>query len=349
MDSDVKNIVNTILNHENIPRKKAKFTNFVKNIMRNRASAHSIDKTWELFSQALAPPTPPPTTTTTTTVETSQMEVETVVERKESKKEKKKKKKRDQDESEDSENNVKKSKKQKKKSNDEEGSEKENSEVKTKKKTKKDKNKDVDDDSPLKTLKRKADDDETETGEIEEPAAKKVKQAKFNWEESIEEILKKNDGSIKMKKLKKKIVNELLASNSSKPMTPEEASAKFEKKIKKMSKFKVLHDRVSLKDNSDSDKNPAPEADSVVAPIEEETKQKPKQHENSFNNWESANLGSSSQNEKFRRLMGIKNPGKQGSGMFGGAGRNDKKIFNDLEQGFERARQMHFGGRCFES
>lgn len=317
--------------------------------MRNRASAHSIDKTWELFSQALAPPTPPPTTTTTTTVETSQMEVETVVERKESKKEKKKKKKRDQDESEDSENNVKKSKKQKKKSNDEEGSEKENSEVKTKKKTKKDKNKDVDEDTPLKTLKRKADDDEMETGEIEEPAAKKVKQAKFNWEESIEEILKKNDGSIKMKKLKKKIVNELLASNSSKPMTPEEASAKFEKKIKKMSKFKVLHDRVSLKDNSDSDKNPAPEADSVVAPIEEETKQKPKQHENSFNNWESANLGSSSQNEKFRRLMGIKNPGKQGSGMFGGAGRNDKKIFNDLEQGFERARQMHFGGRCFES
>ena len=317
--------------------------------MRNRASAHSIDKTWELFSQALAPPTPPPTTTTTT-VETSQMEVETVVERKESKKEKKKKKKRDQDESEDSENNVKKSKKQKKKSNDEEGSEKENSEVKTKKKTKKDKNKDVDDDdTPLKTLKRKADDDEMETGEIEEPAAKKVKQAKFNWEESIEEILKKNDGSIKMKKLKKKIVNELLASNSSKPMTPEEASAKFEKKIKKMSKFKVLHDRVSLKDSSDSDKNPAPEADSVVAPIEEETKQKPKQHENSFNNWESANLGSSSQTEKFRRLMGIKNPGKQGSGMFGGAGRNDKKIFNDLEQGFERARQMHFGGRCFES
>merc|ERR1712012_219318 len=157
-----------------------------------------------------------------------------------------------------------------------------------------------------------------ETEEIEEPAAKKVKQAKFNWEESIEEILKKND-------------NELLASNSSKPMTPEEASAKFEKKIKKMSKFKVLHDRVSLKDNSDSDKNPAPEAESVVAPIEEETKQKPKQYENSFNNWESANLGSSSQNEKFRRLMGIKNPGKQGSGILverGGMIRKYSMILN---------------------
>merc|ERR1712034_275884 len=55
IDSDVKNIVNTILDHENIPRKKPKFTNFVKNIMRNRANIHAIDKTWDLFSQALKP------------------------------------------------------------------------------------------------------------------------------------------------------------------------------------------------------------------------------------------------------------------------------------------------------
>merc|ERR1712179_166898 len=59
IDSDVKNIVNTILDHENIPRKKPKFSNFVKNIMRNRASPHAIDKTWDLFSQALKPPAPP--------------------------------------------------------------------------------------------------------------------------------------------------------------------------------------------------------------------------------------------------------------------------------------------------
>merc|ERR1712173_192299 len=39
-------------------RKKPKFSNFVKNIMRNRASPHAIDKTWDLFSQALKPPTP---------------------------------------------------------------------------------------------------------------------------------------------------------------------------------------------------------------------------------------------------------------------------------------------------
>merc|ERR1712203_1183111 len=56
LDSDVKTIVNTILDHENIPRKKP---NFVKNIMRNKARPHSIDKTWDLFSQALKPPEPP--------------------------------------------------------------------------------------------------------------------------------------------------------------------------------------------------------------------------------------------------------------------------------------------------
>merc|ERR1712115_377623 len=53
---DVKNILDTIQEHENIPRKKPKFINFVKNIMRNRARPHSIDKTWELFEQALKPP-----------------------------------------------------------------------------------------------------------------------------------------------------------------------------------------------------------------------------------------------------------------------------------------------------
>merc|ERR1712062_838084 len=59
LDSDVKNILDTIQEHENIPRKKPKFINFVKNIMRNRARPHSIDKTWELFEQALKPPPAP--------------------------------------------------------------------------------------------------------------------------------------------------------------------------------------------------------------------------------------------------------------------------------------------------
>jgi len=40
------------MEHENIPRKRAKFTNFVKNIRRG-VRPTTIDKTWELFEQAL--------------------------------------------------------------------------------------------------------------------------------------------------------------------------------------------------------------------------------------------------------------------------------------------------------
>ena len=131
LESDVKNIVNTILDHENIPRKRPKFINFVKNIMRNRASSHSIDKTWDLFSQALKP-TPEP--------ETIKMEEDKVVapvevvEEEIKPKEKKKKKKKN-----DSSNNV----------VEEETSEKENVEVKKKSK-KKDKQKNEETNKPLK-------------------------------------------------------------------------------------------------------------------------------------------------------------------------------------------------------
>ena len=52
----VRNIVDQILDHENIPRKRPKFINFVKNIMRNKASMSNIDKTWDLFSQVRKPP-----------------------------------------------------------------------------------------------------------------------------------------------------------------------------------------------------------------------------------------------------------------------------------------------------
>merc|ERR1712029_1108975 len=125
----VKNIVNTILDHENIPRKRPKFINFVKNIMRNRASSHSIDKTWDLFSQALKPTSEP---------ETIKMEEDKVVTpvkvEEEKPKEKKKKKKKN-----DSSNNV----------VEEETSEKENVEVKKKSK-KKDKQKNEETKKPLK-------------------------------------------------------------------------------------------------------------------------------------------------------------------------------------------------------
>ncbi len=54
MDRDVRTIVDIIVGFENIPRKRAKFFNFVKNIRRG-VREDTIDKTWQLFEKALLP------------------------------------------------------------------------------------------------------------------------------------------------------------------------------------------------------------------------------------------------------------------------------------------------------
>merc|ERR1711879_1032459 len=52
IEGDVRDLLGQVMEHENIPRKRAKFTNFVKNI-RRAVRPTTIDKTWELFEQAL--------------------------------------------------------------------------------------------------------------------------------------------------------------------------------------------------------------------------------------------------------------------------------------------------------
>ena len=328
LDSDVRSIVNTILDHENIPRKKPKFVNFVKNIMRNKARPHSIDKTWDLFSQALKPPEPPSQTKMEVTAEEQADSVE--VEETKAKDKKKKKKSKDVAASEDARI--------------EENLEKENVEVKSKKKKKK-KEKELEtsnSQSPEKSLKRKRDDSmEVDENEVS-PAP--VKKSKFDWDETITSVLMKKEGNeMKLNKLKKKCLQEFLSQNEGTHKTTEEIGAKFDKKLKKR-KYRVLKDKVKL---ILDDEGETADDQTEVSTSKQEEKVEPTKA--SFNNWEAANLGSSAQNEKFRRLMGIKNPSQGGKGIFGGQGRNDQKIFRDLEEGFERARQSHFGGRCFES
>jgi len=338
LDSDVKTIVNTIMDHENIPRKKPKFINFVKNIMRNRARPHSIDKTWELFSQALKTPEPQPEAKTEVTEETK-MEVtedkptvsDEVVEASEKKKKKKKKNKEAS---------------HSKESTEETASEKENvEEVKPKKKGK---NKEH---SEEKNLKRKRSED-MEVDDDEEDASVPLKKKKFDWEETMTNVLMKKEGhEMKLNKLKKKCVNEFLGQNEGTHKTPEELGAKFDKKLKKR-KFRVLKDRVKLiledEEETTSEEKNKTEVVSTDEVVSSQKVEKSESAKSSFNNWEAANLGSSTQNEKFRRLMGIKTTSTS-NGKFGGANRNDQKIFRDLEKGFERARQTHFGGRCFET
>jgi len=52
IEGDVRDLLGQLMEHENIPRKRAKFANFVKNIRRG-VRPTTVDKTWELFEQAL--------------------------------------------------------------------------------------------------------------------------------------------------------------------------------------------------------------------------------------------------------------------------------------------------------
>jgi len=353
IEPDVRNIVNTILDHENIPRKKPKSVNFVKNIMRNRANVHSIDKTWDLFSQALKP-TAEEASKSKEDVESDDVPETIVDKKKKSKKEKKKDKEKENGDVEmaDDDGTKKKSKKDRKKEKlkameeeiaCEDTSEKENTDKNTKKKKKKlDK---VEEDEVASTdnkLKRKID----ESMEVDEDASSPPKKVKFDWDDTITKLLMNKDGNeMKLKKLKKKCVSEFFSQNEDTHKTAEEVGSKFDKKLKKR-KFRLLKDKVKLILEEEKEPEVVPEkcANDTPAPPQES------KGDISFNQWEATNLGSSAQTEKFRRLMGIKTaaPPQAVQAKFGGAKRDDQKIFRDLEQGFERARQAHFGGRCFE-
>merc|ERR1719295_1667872 len=286
LDGDVKNILDTIQEHENIPRKKPKFVNFVKNIMRNRARPHSIDKTWELFEQALKPPALP--------------EPMKVAENGES------------DKTESLETNGK-----------GETPEKENEGGKKEKKDKKlpDTTEDV---NTKPSRKRKSSDagenDEDGTTKEEESP---VKKAKFDWDEVITACLKEKDGNeMKLVKLKKKCLREYFSAHEGSHKTKEEIGAKFDKKVNKRS-YKVLKDRIKL------------------VSVEEEKKSEEEEEV-----MQGADMGSDAQTEKFRRLMGIKAAPKPQE-VSSKWGRDDKKMLRELEQGFEKARETHFGGRSF--
>lgn len=91
LDSDVKELLDIVMKHENIPRKRQKFINFVKNIMR-RANPSTIDKTWDLFEQAIKkkdPPPPPPKKEEKESIQPSNEETKSSKSSKKSKKKKK--------------------------------------------------------------------------------------------------------------------------------------------------------------------------------------------------------------------------------------------------------------------
>merc|ERR1711971_272591 len=134
-----------------------------------------------------------------------------------------------------------------------------------------------------------------------------------------------------------------------------EGGKKEKKKKKKKDKKKLeettedVNTKPSSRKRKSSDRDENEEKEEVMqgAPTKPEGWQsapEPKKPAISFNKWEGADMGSDAQTEKFRRLMGIKAAPKPKE-VASNWGRDDKKMLRDLEQGFEKARETHFGGR----
>jgi cell growth-regulating nucleolar protein len=52
----VTRLLNQIVDFDNIPRKRVKFVNFVQNAIGKRTPTAVIDKTWDVFEEALKNP-----------------------------------------------------------------------------------------------------------------------------------------------------------------------------------------------------------------------------------------------------------------------------------------------------
>lgn len=246
LDNDVRELLNTIMNHENIPRKRAKFMNFVKNIKRGIRPA-TIDKTWEFFEQALKPKK----------VEEAKPSNDEPLKNDEaqnvtqSKKDKKKKKKaiQDDDDLDNSRQGVKMFEGIQEKENN--GTASENGDGSGGKKKKKKKSKLAEEVNNLEnetsekngTKRKRENEDEGE----EQPESKRAHSEKFVWEDVVVKILEKK-GDMKLNKLKKKVVAEYMSQLGETHKSEETLRVKVDKTLKKSRRFKTLKDVVSLVD-----------------------------------------------------------------------------------------------------
>ncbi|XP_060072978.1 cell growth-regulating nucleolar protein-like [Ylistrum balloti] len=256
-NAQLKGLLERMKDYPNIPRKRAKFENFVGNSLNTRNS-YLINQAWDLLMENTTQNKQPEKKPLENghTNGTSQSKTEEVVaqqviedqpceERKLSKRErkeersKKSNKKEKKDKSESSENvdsEKSKKKKSKKRKRDEEMEEDETEEpVKVKKKKK---DKENADESILTN-------NNLEDGEPEEESPAK-RGLKFDWVEVITTVLQ-SKGEMALKKLRKKVLAEY-SSQGGRPMTEEKLGAKFTKKVTKNPTFVVHKERVKIRD-----------------------------------------------------------------------------------------------------
>ncbi|KAJ7410597.1 Cell growth-regulating nucleolar protein [Willisornis vidua] len=268
----VRNILEQMRAFDNIPRKKVKFQNWIKNSLRITDSTLQ-DQVWDVFSEATRnisnekEQDKPKQKGEQQSAETGEKTVaeengitDDKVERKKNKRERKEerqknKKKEKKDLKLENQPEVKKSKKSKKGKESVENEFEANgsghqSETEEETNGKKRKHKHVEEEPHIKTKRMKtenlSEDMETEnTSDNEESVG--TNQGKFNWKGTIKAVLKQApDNEISIKKLRKKVIAQYYAVAGEQHKSEEEILVIFNKKVNNNPKFKVLKEKVKL-------------------------------------------------------------------------------------------------------
>ncbi|KAM5191822.1 cell growth-regulating nucleolar protein [Mantella aurantiaca] len=267
---NIKNILNQISTYDNIPRKKAKFQNWMKNSLKIHNQPIQ-DQVWEIFSEATSTKKEASGTETlkpsdTAVPEESSHPSETMEEtkkkskreRKEERQKKNKKEKKDVNSEEHVENGTKKKGNKRKM---EEESQEIDEEDKTTKKIKKkheivgeDVQENCEEEPRAQKKKRKhAESQEQEEGDVENSVEEEndeensANKGKFNWKGTIRALLRQApDNELPIKKLRKKVIAQYYTVSSAQHKSEEELLATFNKKINGNPKFRVLKERVKL-------------------------------------------------------------------------------------------------------
>ncbi|KAK2891410.1 hypothetical protein Q8A67_014053 [Cirrhinus molitorella] len=222
IDPNMWRVLQIVSSHNNVPRKKAKFENWMKFSMKIN-SPSLLEKVWEICSS-------------TASSNSNQTELSNGAEANENKKQKNKKdKKKRNDENSEEQNGEKTDEKQKRKKRKREEKE-QSAEEKSSKKHKKRRQEELDESV------------EPEEEEPENQESESNSTGKFNWKGTIKAVLRDapEDG-LAVKKLRKKVLAAYYSfTGDSNFRSEEEVLSVFNKKLNKNPKFRILKDRVRL-------------------------------------------------------------------------------------------------------
>ncbi|XP_060748274.1 cell growth-regulating nucleolar protein isoform X2 [Tachysurus vachellii] len=237
----LRSVLQQVATYDNVPRKKAKFQNWIKNSLKIYDSSLQ-DQVWEIFSSSESPGngaehpvhTSPPEQDTQEEQVKPEKKKKNKRERKEER-QKNSKKKRTQDE-QNGENGVEEPQKKKKRKHAEE---EENVEGKSSKKMKKRKADECEESQNVEELEEAEDEQEAQD--------KSNTKGKFNWKGTIKAIVRQApEEGIALKKLRKKVLSAYYSfSAEDNHKSEEELYSLFNKKLKNP-KFKILKEKVRL-------------------------------------------------------------------------------------------------------